>query len=399
MNITISFNCLTSRVKANGLVPIYCTLKKGTEVARFSTKLSVQKSSWDAGKSRVKGKTEEARIINEQLENISKRLRQNLVNLYPQNPDLTIIDLLDEFNHKTVKHPTTLLAVYKHKFEKMNKLLGKDYTQSTLSKYTQMAKAVKEFIKAEYNNQDIQLCKLNRPFLDDLELFLRTTRGMKPISSNKVIQGLKSVVIYAQEREWIDKNPFVGHSFKRIETEIKFLTKEQILKLETTTLSQPRLELVKQLFLFSIYTGLHYADAMSLTDTNLINGVDDKKWIVYVRGKTGKRIQIPLLDKALVSLERFKMTKKPEGYLLPRISNQKMNSYLKEIGDILNIDIPLTHKIARKTFGSILLFHNVPMKVVSELMGHSNTVITEKHYAKLDVRKLAEAMNSMNKIE
>jgi site-specific recombinase XerD len=255
-----------------------------------------------------------------------------------------------------------------------------------------MAKAVKEFIKTEYKLTDIQLSKLNRPFLDDLELFLRTERGMKPISSNKVIQGLKSAVIYALEREWINRNPFIGHSFKRVETEIKYLSHEQIIELENTVISQPRLELVKQLFLFSVYTGLHYADAMSLTTSNLVNGVDGNLWIDYVRGKTGKRIQIPLLDKAQASLSRFATIKKPDNYLLPRISNQKMNSYLKEIGDIIGIDIPLTHKIARKTFGSILLYHNVPIKVVSELMGHSNSLITERHYAKLDTRKLGEAM-------
>ena len=144
--------------------------------------------------------------------------------------------------------------------------------------------------------------------------------------------------------------------------------------------------------LFSIYTGLHYADAMSLTASNLVKGIDGKLWIDYVRGKTGKRIQIPLLNKAQALLAKFEKEGLKNDFILPRITNQKVNSYLKEIGDIINIDVPLTHKIARKTFGSVLLFNNVPIKVVSELMGHSNSLITEKHYAKLDTRKLGEAM-------
>jgi site-specific recombinase XerD len=319
-------------------------------------------------------------------------LKQHLIQLYNQGDEITITHLLDSYFQKKVKYPTSLMAVYKHKVEKMQRLLGKDYTQSTLSKYSQMAKAVQEFIKLEFNNNDIQLSNLKRSFLDDLELFLRTNRGMKPISSNKVLQGLKSVVMYALEREWIERDPFLGHSFKRVETVIKFLTNEQIIKLENTIITQQRLELVKQLFLFSIYTGLHYADAMSLTNSNLVKGIDSNPWIDYIRGKTGKRIQIPLLNKAQSLLVKFRSYGLKEDYLIPRITNQKLNSYLKEIADIVGIEVSLTHKIARKTFGSILLFNNVPIKVVSELMGHSNSIITEKHYAKLDTRKLGEAM-------
>ncbi len=392
MNITFNFICIYSRTKKNGLVPIYCVLKKGTEISRFSTKLSIQKNLWDGSKNRAKGKSDEAVILNEQLDKIYNELKTNLIQLFNQGKEITIIDLLDAYFKKAVKHPTTLMAVYKHKYEKMQKLLGKDYTQSTLSKYSQMAKAVQEFIKSEYKTNDIYLNKLNRPFLDDLELFLRANRGMKPISSNKVIQGLKSVVIYALERDWIERDPFIGFTFKRVETEIKYLTIEQINKLENAILAQSRLNKVKDMFLFSIYTGLHFADAMSLTNSNLVTGIDGNIWIDYVRGKTGKRIQIPLLNKAQALLVKFKEYGLKNNYIIPRITNQKLNSYLKEIADIVGIDIPLTHKIARKTFGSVLLFNNVPIKVVSELMGHSNSLITERHYAKLDTRKLGEAM-------
>jgi|688.fasta_scaffold42073_8 integrase/recombinase XerD len=395
MNITFNFICIYSRAKKNGLVPIYCVVKKSTEIIRFSTKLSIPKELWDGTKNRAKGKSENVVLLNEQLESMHNKLKQHLIQLYNQGDEITITHLLDSYFQKKVKHPTSLMAVYKHKFEKMQRLLGKDYTKSTLSKYSQMAKAVQEFIKLEFNNNDIQLSNLKRPFLDDLELFLRTNRGMKPISSNKVIQGLKSVVMYALEREWIERDPFVGHSFKRVETVIKFLTNEQIIKLENTIITQPRLELVKQLFLFSIYTGLHYADAMSLTNSNLVNGVDSNPWIDYIRGKTGKRIQIPLLNKAQALLVKFRSYGLKEDFLIPRITNQKLNSYLKEIADIIGIEVSLTHKIARKTFGSILLFNNVPIKVVSELMGHSNSIITEKHYAKLDTRKLGEAMKQL----
>ena len=153
---------------------------------------------------------------------------------------------------------------------------------------------------------------------------------------------------------------------------------------------------IKDLFLFSIYTGLHFADAMSLTKSNIRTGIDGKPWIEYIRSKTGKTIKIPLLNKAQDLLIKFKEYGLVTDFIIPRISNQKMNSYLKEITDILGLNITLTHKIARKTFGSILLYHNIPIKVVSELMGHSNSLITERHYAKLDTRKLGEAIARLN---
>ena len=393
MNIKISFIALSSRTTIKGTVPIYCVLSDNHSRVRFSTKCKIQPSFWDLKKQKARGNSSDASEINHQLEQLYSTIKDVIKKIQLSNEVFGLTEVLNELNGKgSQTHPSTLMAVYKHKFEKMHKLLGQDYTQSTLSKYSQMAKAVQDFINAEYQSKDILLKKLNRPFLDDLELFLRTNKAMKPISSNKVIQGLKSVVIYALERDWIAKNPFIGHSFKKVDTEIKYLTKEQIDLLEQTKLSQQRLEQVKELFLFSIYTGLHYADAMSLTDDNLVVGIDGKAWISYVRSKTGKRIQIPLLDKAQALLIKFKTTRNIQGFLLPRISNQKMNSYLKEVADILKIDMILTHKIARKTFGSILLYHNVPIKVVSELMGHSNSLITERHYAKLDTRKLGEAM-------
>lgn len=400
MNIKISFIALSSRTSIKGTVPIYCVLSDNQSRLRFSTKCKIQPSIWDLKKQKARGNSSYATEINHQLEQLHSTIKDVIRKIQLSNNVLGVTEVLNELNGKgNQTHPSTLMAVYKNRFEKMHKLLGKDYTQSTLSKYTQMAKAVQDFINEEYQTKDIQLSKLNRPFLDDLELFLRTNKAMKLISSNKVIQSLKSVVIYALERDWIEKNPFIGHSFKKVDTEIKYLTKEQIDLLEQTKLSQQRLEQVKELFLFSIYTGLHYADAMSLTDDNLVVGIDGKAWISYVRGKTGKRIQIPLLDKAQALLIKFKTTRNIKGFLLPRISNQKMNSYLKEVADVLKIDMILTHKIARKTFGSILLFHNVPIKVVSELMGHSSTLITERHYAKLDTRKLGEAMNSLEEIK
>ena len=137
---------------------------------------------------------------------------------------------------------------------------------------------------------------------------------------------------------------------------------------------------------------------MSLTKDNLIQGVDDKDWIVYTREKTGVEIHIPILDKAQQLIEKFQNEYDLGNKIIPKFSNQKINSYLKEIADIIGINKPLSHKIARKTFGSVLLYYNVPMKVVSKLMGHSSVLITEKHYADVELKKLGDEMGRVDKV-
>lgn len=396
MNVKTSFLAITSRRKLNGEIPIYCDISNGTEKSRFGTNISTKLEAWDKKRQKVRGNTIEAVIINSSLDKIKEQIKNIVYEAIKRNEEITPLDVKNRMTGNNDSRPTSLMSVYKIRFENMKKLLGKDYQKTTLIKFNYLANSIQDFLKAEFKTNDIPLKKLNRVFIDDLELYLRAQRGMKTVSLNKITQMLKSIVRYSLERGWIEKDPFLGHKSKSVQTEILYLTHEQVIKLETTTLSQERLNRVKELFLFSIYTGLHYADAMSLTTSNLVKGIDDNLWIDYVRGKTGKRIQIPLLNKAQALLAKFEREGLKNDYILPRITNQKVNSYLKEIGDILNIDVPLTHKIARKTFGSILLYHNVPIKVVSELMGHSSSLITERHYAKLDTRKLGEAISLLN---
>ena len=154
--------------------------------------------------------------------------------------------------------------------------------------------------------------------------------------------------------------------------------------------------------MFSVYTGLHYLDAMTLRDDNIVEGIDGNLWIHYRRQKTGKWIDIPMLKKARDLMGKFRI----EGlisynlspFIVPPMSNQKVNSYLKEVVHVANINKPLTHKIARKTFGSALLYYNVPMKVVSEQMGYSSVLITERHYAHVELKKLGEAISGVDEI-
>lgn len=383
---------------SDGKNPVYCRVSVNGQSVRFSASLAVNPSQWDSVKGIIKGKSPEVLGYNELLMNLRIKLRDIYSNLVSTGEEITVNHVMDKFKGRESRGCKNLLEVYAHKIKHMTKLVGKDYSKSTLVKQQQMANAIKSFIKFQYDSYDIPLAKVNRGFVSDLEAFLRTERHMRLISINKVVQSLKSVIMFSIDHKWIEDNPFAGHRFRHPKTEVVFLTQDELKQIEDFVFVQARLNLVKHIFLFSVYTGLHFSDAMTLTKENLIKGQDGNLWIEFVRGKTGRLIRIPLFSKAKRLIEDFSTYPKIGDYLVPRFSNQKINSYLKEIGGIANISTPLTHKVARKTFGSLLLFYNTPIAVVSELMGHTSIQLTQKHYAKLEFRKLGEVIKKIDNL-
>ena len=399
MNFKICFLLLPSRKKEDGTLPIYCRVSLNGKNDRFSTGYSVLPAQWNLSKGQVRGHTVIGQHINTSLASIEKRLFEVFAQLIKSgDTNITVSDVIQSYRGVKKQKCTTLLEVFCFKIERMKSLENRDYSTASIVKQRQMANSVSSFLLDQYDSKDILLNKVNKGFINDLEAYLKVKKGMKLISINKVVQSLKSVVMLAIEHEWMENNPFIGHRFRHPKTEVIFLKVEEVKKLEEFQFNQARLNLVKNIFLFSVYTGLHFSDAMSLTKDNLVKGQDGNLWIEYTRKKTDRFVRIPLFSKAKVLLAVFKDLNHDTKYLVPRFSNQKINSYLKEIGDITGIRTPLTHKVARKTFGSILLFYNTPIAVVSELMGHSSILITQKHYAKLEFRRLGEEINKIDEI-
>jgi integrase len=127
----------------------------------------------------------------------------------------------------------------------------------------------------------------------------------------------------------------------------------------------------------------------TLSTKNIEIGFDGKEWIQMVRKKTNRKISIPILPKAREILDKYNES-------LPGISNQKFNSYLKEISELIGINKKLTHHIARKTFATtVLLFNNVPMEIVSELLGHTNMNVTQAHYGKVVQKKVSDEISKL----
>ena len=394
--LNILFMAIPSRTNAKGEMPLYCRVMYNGRQKRFMIGSTVQPAIWNQSKQRAKGKSPKAETVNMQTNLLVQKINKAEADLLKLAEPFEVDDIVSRVQGLDKASCRTLMQVYQYRFKTMKKLENIDYQPSTLRKFVQMADAVKHFLKYQYNTEDIPLSKVNLIFLQQLETYLKSEKKMKLVTVNKVVQKLKGITTIAIDNRWMAPNPFPGHRFKHERLNVVYLTMEELQQLEMYVFVNPRLSRVRDIFLFSVFTGLHYIDAMNLTHDNIIKGVDGKEWIRYLRQKTDKWIHVPLLHKAKYLIDKFKMENEHSVHhssnIVPRISNQKINSYLKEVGDICSIEKPLTHKVARKTFGSVLLYYNVPMKVVSELMGHSSVLVTERHYAQVELKKLGEAM-------
>lgn len=395
-DLRILFMALPSKAKQTNEAALYCKVTYKQQIMRFAMGCSIPTKLWEQTKQRAKGKSDIAIRINSLISETEQKIIKAELDLSKSDEVFTVGDIISLIQGKEQHSTKTILQTYQYQLNKMKLLVGKGYAASSIEKYQQFENSVKAFVKYQYKCNDLILSKVNSEFLSKYEVYLKTQRKLKQVTCNKTIQKLKAVMKMAYEYGWIKQQAFPNHKFKHEPTEVIYLTMDDLHKLESYQFTNQRLTRVRDIFLFSVYTGLHYIDAMSLKQDNIITGVDGKEWIKYNRQKTGKWIHIPLLSKAKTLLQQFQLEMSDSVHLIPRISNQKFNSYIKEVGYIAGINTPLTHKVARKTFGSVLLYYNVPMKAVSELMGHSTVLITEKHYAKMELKKLGEVISNID---
>ncbi len=259
------------------------------------------------------------------------------------------------------------------------------------------------FLLKKQKRTDIYLQELDYDFIQKFEKFLRVHQPIapqKPMGNNTVmkhIERLRKLVHLSCKLGWIGQDPFINFAAKYIKNDREFLSLNELQQIESRNFDISRLELVKDLFVFSCYTGLSYIDVVQLTQDNLGQGIDGELWVSYRREKTSKPIGVPLLPKALEILEKYKENKRSaiHGTLFPKISNQKLNTYLKEIADVCGIKKNLTFHMVRHTFATtVTLSNGMPIETVSKLLGHSK-IATTQIYAKVIERKVSDDMQRL----
>ncbi|HEY5689511.1 MAG TPA: site-specific integrase, partial [Yeosuana sp.] len=306
--------------------------------------------------------------------------------------NFTVEDIYSTYKGKKRTKEYNTIEFFNRYLDKLKRLVGIDIKLETWKKFEYVKEHVQTFIKWKYKASDYPLKDLKQQFLVDLEYYLKTEKHLAQATINKLIQRFRKPVKIAISEGYLDRDPFMLHKSKRVKKEIVFLSPGELQALENHKFSQPKLQLVQNLFVFSCYTGLPYNELLNLKYNNIIKGFDGNLWIKMKREKTAKELSIPLLPKALDILKLYSN----EGLVFPRISNQKYNSYLKEIADLVGIEKKMTTHMARRTFEStVLLYNDVPMEIVSELLGHSSMKITQDSYGKVVQKKISLEMNRL----
>ncbi|MCW3162470.1 site-specific integrase [Chryseobacterium oryctis] len=398
-NNKLSILFLLQKVKVNqqGKCPIRCRITFQQDRKEFSLGLFINPNNWNSKQQKAKPPNEENSFINTQLGLIKNEINQAFLFLQVNEETFDVEDIFLQYKGGIPKKNKTVLHVFNEHNDKLEKLVGKDYTIGTLWKFKQAKQLLKDYLKHQYNKNDYQFKDMNLKFVQDYEFYLKYEKNLALATVNKTIQRFRRMIRIAISEGIIDKDPFILCRVKLIKKEVVYLTTEELESLEKHQFSQFRLQQVADMFIFCCYTGLAYNEMSNLEAKHIVKGFDGNYWIKMIREKTQKEISIPLLSKSANIIEKYQKIGNINR-ILPKISNQKFNSYLKEIAEIIGIQKNLTHHIVRKTFATtVLLYNDVPIEIVSELLGHSKITITQEHYAKVVNKKVSEQMIKLSK--
>ncbi len=359
-----------------------------------STGIAITASQWDKDKERIKGRTTDALSTNLQLNNIASGL-QAIFRKIEMSDDLSLERIKSEFLGKKDEIDTLMQLFEKHNTD-ISKQVGISVSKATLQKYNVCKRHFSDFLNKQYKRNDLKLTELTYLVIREFDLYLRTVVGQNTNTATKTMKTFKTITLLGQKMGVLLHDPFLNHRFHLEPVNRGFLTDEEILLIANKEIGIPRLELVRDIFIFSCFTGLAYIDVSNLTPDHIIT-LGDKQWIMTQRQKTSVETNILLLDIPKAIIDKYcdnPAYPKRENKLFPILSNQKMNAYLKEIADLCGIKKNLTFHLARHTFATMSLSKGVPMESVSKMLGHTN-IKTTQIYARITNKKIEHDMEEL----
>ena len=382
----------------NGIAPIYARITVDSKRCEVSVKSKISLENWNSGKGMAKSNLIENKQLNSYLEQVRTMMVQYYQELVLSKQVATPEAIKNKFLGLEVSDMTLCKLIEYHNLNSKETLRW-----GTLKNYFTTQKYIGMFLKEKYKTSDIHLASLNYKFLAEFEYFLRQHSPVdhqRPMENNTVmkhIERLKKMIKMAIRYEWLEKDPFIAFKQRFTRFERGFLTSDELKRIEEKIFSISRLQYVKDLFVFSCYTGLSYIDVVQLTPEHVQVGEDKEYWLITKREKTDNPVRIPILPVALEIINKYKNEPRSivKNSLFPNISNQKLNSYLKEIADICEISKNMTFHLARHTFATtVTLTNGVPIESVSKMLGHSK-ISTTQIYAKVIEKKVGEDMKKL----
>lgn len=377
--------------------PIWVRITVDGKRKEVSVKRKLGVKLWNSKKGRANGTRPEAREINHYLDQVQNQLHAIYQEMKAANQLVTAEAIKNQFTGAEKKEHT-LVKLFDYHNEEMKETLA----WGTLKNYFTTQKYVVRFLKQERKTTDIYLSQLNYAFLTSFERFVKTYKPAthrQPCTQNgamKHIERLRKVVNLSIKNGWLKDDPFKQFKLKFEKKDRGFLTQDELRRIEEQDFID-RLDQTRDIFVFSCYTGLSYAEVYDMTDDNIVTGLDGKLWIHGQRRKSKEWFKVPLLPQAKTIVDKYKdhPLAQANGKVLPVYTNQKTNSYLKEIASLCEISKNLTFHLARHTFATtVTLSNGVPIESVSKMLGHTS-LRTTQIYAKVVEQKLSEDMQTL----
>ncbi|WP_142783768.1 site-specific integrase [Changchengzhania lutea] len=387
---------LNTAKKKNGIAPVYARITVNGKRAEISLKRYQSVTSWDPKTKRAKPRTPNAPALNAYLDQVYADLLACHKQLLSEFKLITAQAIKARYLGED-EHQKSLLDLVGYHNTTMKTVLK----FGTLKNYFTTERYINRFLKAKIKSSDIYLKQLSYSFIIDFEQYLRKCPSInrkQPLNNNgimKHLERLKKLMNLALQLEWIEKDPFVRFKLKFTKHQRDYLSEAELQIFEQGILETEHHKKVRDVFVFSCYTGLSYTDVRSLTDHNIVRGIDGDYWIFTQREKTAQPVKIPLLDKALDIIKKYDNDTEINEKLLPVFSNQKTNKYLKEITALLEIYKNISFHSARHTFATtVTLSNGVPIETVSKLLGHSKLSTTQV-YARVIEQKVSTDISNL----
>jgi site-specific recombinase XerD len=382
-----------------GPVPIYLRITIDCQRAEIAVGRDIDPALWDLEKRRARGTKEDARQLNHHLDTIQSKIQDVQTQMIAMGDEITAQNLKDKYSGLHAKS-RMLLEIFKEHNNEMESLIGNGFSDNTLRTFKSSLKHITEYLRAKFQLDDISIRKVDHEFIKNYEIFLRTKlHKCIPISADKYVKHLKKIILLSLGNRWITENPFLHYKSTAKPTPRTCLTNDELAVIAKKDFAVERLMQVRDIFIFCCYTGLAYVDVQKLKSSEIGIGDDGKQWIYTSRHKTNTPVHLPLLPEAAAIIQQYK--NHPicvyKSIVLPVFTNQRMNSYLKEIADLCGIKKWLTFHMARHTFATtITLSNGVPIETVSKMLGHSS-IKTTQHYAKVLDSKTGFDMEALAK--
>lgn len=370
----------------------------------FSIQRTILPEHWNSERGCAIANTRFGKELNQCLDQIRLQVYQRHQELLSMNLPVTAAALKGAYlNGLGEEDVHNLLDLYCEHNASLKSMIDKGVSRATYIRHETSRRNLERFLHDTYKLDDISLKEVNHVFIKEYETYLRTARNCNNNSTVKYIKNFGKIIKEAMNRDWVQANPFRNIRFHLEEVDKPFLSKGELNKIMTREFVITRIAQVRDVFVFCCFTGLAFIDVKTLTAKDLQPGVDGNLWIRKQRNKSKQWAHIPLLPDARLIIERYSSNPRCQrkGVLLPVLSNQKMNAYLKEIADLCGIQKNLTTHCARHTFATtVTLANKISMESVSKMLGHSSLSMTQKYARILDstigleMSQLADKMKS-----